>query len=378
MEVKVTIGGDFCITRENMNKSLFSNELTELFINSDLNIVNLECPIVVNNLEKKIVKTGPNLSTSKDIFKHLKKINIHALTLANNHILDYGKEGLENTINGCKESKISYVGAGLNLSDASEPIIIKKNGIRIGLVNFCENEWTIASDDDAGANPIDLIDNIKQIKLARELADFVLVIIHGGHEYYNLPSPRMIKQYRFFAENGADAIIGHHTHCMGGYEIHDDVPIFYSLGNMLFTLPSQHESWYSGLLVELKLIKGKPISWIFHPIQQSKEDYLVTLKKGIEMDKTLNEIDGYSRIIKDESAIKVHWFSFIKRQQKTINIFSPINIIPNRYLRWMLKRIGIDDFLLKRQNLPQILNHIRCEAHKDLIVELFKIKIYNK
>ena len=378
MEVKVIVGGDFCITTEHIDKSLFSDELTELFINSDLNIVNLECPIVTNDLKKGIIKTGPNLSTSNDIFKHLRKIKIHALTLANNHILDFGREGVENTINGCKENDISHVGAGLNFSDASEPTIIIKNGIRIGLVNFCENEWTIASDNNAGANPIDIIDNIKQIKLARELSDFVLVIIHGGHEYYNLPSPRMIKQYRFFAENGADAIIGHHTHCISGYEIHNEVPIFYGLGNMLFTLPSLHECWYSGLLVELKLNKGEPISWIFHPIKQSKKDYLVALKKGIEIDKTLNEIDGYSRILNDESAFKEQWISFIKRHQKTISIFSPINIIPNRYIRGIMKLIGIDDFLLKRQNLPAILNHIRCEAHKDLIIELFNNKIYNK
>ena len=74
MEVKVTIGGDFCVTTEHINKTFFSKELMEFFINSDLNIVNLECPIVVNNLEKKIIKTGPNLSTSNDICNHLKKL----------------------------------------------------------------------------------------------------------------------------------------------------------------------------------------------------------------------------------------------------------------------------------------------------------------
>jgi len=62
----------------------------------------------------------------------------------------------------------------------------------------------------------------------------------------------MVKQYRFYAENGADAIVGHHTHCIGGYEIYKDVPIIYSLGNFLFTLPSKREEWYSGLLGAIK------------------------------------------------------------------------------------------------------------------------------
>ena len=75
-------------------------------------------------------------------------------------------------------------------------------------------------ENNIGANPIDIIDNAAQIKKAKKECDFVIVIAHGGHEYYNLPSPRMQKLYRFFAENGADIVIGHHTHCVSGHAIH--------------------------------------------------------------------------------------------------------------------------------------------------------------
>src|SRR5690606_22347516 len=106
-------------------------------------------------------------------------------------------------------------------------------------------------------NPIDIIDNVKQINEARGIADYVFVIVHGGHEFFNLPSPRMQKLYRFYAEQGADIVIGHHTHCIGGYETYKGVPIYYSLGNFLFTKQNPYEDWYLGLVLEVEIVEGK-------------------------------------------------------------------------------------------------------------------------
>ena len=117
--------------------------------------------------------------------------------------------------------------------------------MNIFIFNFCENEWSIAESDNPGANPMDIIDNANQIKYARELADYVIVIVHGGHEYYNLPSPRMQKQYRFYADQGADIVVGHHTHCISGNEVYKGVPIYYSLGNFIFT---KNKKTMSGIL----------------------------------------------------------------------------------------------------------------------------------
>jgi|SRR5690554_1876380 len=124
---------------------------------------------------------------------HLNQLNIDCVTLANNHILDYGIESINDTFDVLNNNSISNVGAGKNLTDAANPFVLEKEGVKIALVNFCENEWSIAETDSPGANPMDLIANAQQIKYARELADYVIVIVHGGHEYYNLPSPRMQK-----------------------------------------------------------------------------------------------------------------------------------------------------------------------------------------
>lgn len=372
MELKITVAGDFCITPTHVSKSLFTKELIALFKRSDINIVNLECPVVNPDLAKGINKTGPHLHTTTKIFEQLKKLHINAVTLANNHILDYGEEGLSSTIEGCRLNNIWVTGAGKNLAEASNPTIITAEGIRIALVNFCENEWSVATKNKAGANPLDLINNLKQIKDAGKIADFVLVIIHGGHEHYNLPSPRMVKTYRFFAENGAHAIIGHHPHCISGYEYHHNVPIFYSVGNMIFTMPGFRNEWKNGLIVQLQLKKGKPAQFELIPIVQEEDEYKLKLLKDPLKNIRLREVEAYSEIIANETELTKQWQQFVQLQKNNLHLFSPTENLPGRYIRAVFKKLNLNHMLMRKQNLKQILNHIRCEAHRDILTELLK------
>jgi poly-gamma-glutamate synthesis protein (capsule biosynthesis protein) len=186
----------------------------------------------------------------------------------------------------------------------------------------------------------------------------------------------MIKQSRFFAENGADAIIGHHTHCISGSEIHNGVPIFYSLGNMLFTIPNKNHEWYTGLILELEFEKSKMLKWKIHPIEQSQKDFKVSLLNGSQKERILNKVDKYSKIIKNEKEFTENWRLFIQSKKTTINIFSPISSVKMRYLKGALNRLGFNKLFLKNDYLKQILNHIRCEAHKDVVTAIIKDEIY--
>jgi len=177
--MNLLISGDFCITPDFLEKNLFDPSVVELFNQSDYNIVNLECPITQDNANNKILKTGPHLCTDERICCHLKKININAVTLANNHLLDYGEKGLCDTLNTLQSQNISFVGGGKNIAEASKPLFIENNNLRIAVINFCENEWSIATNDCGGANPLDIVDNTNQIKEAKQKADFVIVIAHG-------------------------------------------------------------------------------------------------------------------------------------------------------------------------------------------------------
>ena len=240
--MEISVSGDVYIAPELTGAVAAGEDLIRLMSGFDFNIVNLECPVVLDEGPRKIYKTGPHLKADASIFGFLRQLNVGVVTLANNHILDYGEKGLRQTLDTCGREGVLTVGAGMSLAEASAPLILEKSGIKVAIVNFCENEWSTASSTAAGANPMDFVDNLGQIRKARGMADFVIAVVHGGHERYNLPSPRMAKTYRFYAENGADAVIGHHTHCVSGFEIHGGVPIAYGLGfgldNAAFPAPT--------------------------------------------------------------------------------------------------------------------------------------------
>ena len=373
--ISILIGGDFCVTKEYLNNNLFSKSIIEIFSHSDLNIVNLECPVLTNNRNNIIYKTGPNLSTTTGILKTLKQLNISSVTLANNHILDYEWKGLNTTLDFLSQNDISSVGAGVDLLNASIPLIIEKSGIRIAIVNFCENEWSTATSNSAGANPFDLINNLNQIKNAKSKADYVIVIIHGGHEYYNLPSPRMQKQYRFFAENGADMIIGHHPHCISGNEIHNGIPIFYSLGNFLFTLDSKHNDWYTGLILQLNINKNE-MDWELLPIRQDKETFSVTLLQGEEKNKVIKRVKEYSKVIVNKTLLLENWEKLVlKKYKEKIGVFSPINLFGKNRIKGLFRKLKLDNIFERDNHYASMLNNIRCEAHFDLSIEAIKMKL---
>lgn len=368
------IAGDFYIADNFRNQQLVNNSVEKMFVSADYRIVNLEAPLTDNAPKNRIIKTGPHLRCNAETtISYLKQLKVDMVALANNHILDYGEKGMIETLAILEKNKIDYVGAGINLNNAVKPKTIDINGIRIDILNFAENEWSIAEESKPGANPLDIIENVRQIKAAKVTHDKVICIIHGGHEYCHFPSPRMVRQYRFYVENGADAIVGHHTHCMSGYEIYNDAPIIYSLGNFLFTLPSGMEERYIGLLAILRIEKEKPISFNLFPIAQEKDTCRVALLNNTQKEAVMNQIKEINKAIADEDLLKKKWDEFvIKKSDQYLDGLSPISAISNRYIRGGFNRLGISKLLLNKNYLKNVLNLARCEAHLDTMKSIIK------
>lgn len=373
--MKILLTDDLVINKE-YSQSSISDSVITLFKQSDLNIVNLEGPITSST--SKILKTGPHLKSHKESTQNiLKDLDVDIVTLANNHVLDYDEEGVADTLEFCHENKIRTVGAGNNLEEASKTLYFDSAEGKIAIVNFAENEWSSATEKTAGANPMDIIDNAKQIKEAKQSADYVFVIVHGGHEYYNLPSPRMQKQYRFYADQGADAIICHHTHIISGYEEYKNVPIAYGLGNFLFTLPYKYEGFHNGVIAELTVTKNDPIQFKPQFVKQDsnshylsfcKEDTLLTIKQ---------EFLDISNQIKNRIFLEEKWNEFINSKSNTyLQALSGYSLFPNKYLRFVLKRLGFS--LINKNKAKILLNHIRCESHRELSIEVLKRYLYEK
>lgn len=361
--MKLLITGDLAITQPYNSSSQLDKSVINLFAESNINIVNLEAPVTES--ASKILKTGPHLkSDRKSVTDIVRLLNVKVATLANNHLLDYGEQGVADTLTFCKNLGIETVGGGMNLHEASKTLYLNSEEGKIAIVNFAENEWASATPDNAGANPMNVIDNTRQIKAAKEIANYVIVIIHGGHEYYNLPSPRMVNQYHFYAEQGADLIVGHHTHCISGSEIYKGVPIFYSLGNFLFNIDNPNETWYNGFILSVKIKEGKLYSQIY-PVSQSKQTFKLTLMTGSEKVEVLNRIECYNQIIQDNKKLLDKWNKYVEDKSKQyLNYWGSLSFISNRYIKAVFNKVNLN--FINKTTLILYLNLMRCEAHSDM------------
>lgn len=372
--IKILIGGDYCphgrVSEliESENSDDIFKEIIPLTKNSDYSIINFECPVVTGK-SKPIIKYGPNLSTSPKAIKAIKNAGFNMVTLANNHFFDYGLEGVKETLETCSNFGIATVGGGENLGKAIKIEYITIKDKVVAFINCCEHEFSIATETEGGSNPLNPITNYYQILEARKKADYIIVIVHGGHEYYQLPSPRMKETYRFFINAGADAVINHHQHCYSGYEIYNEKPIFYGLGNFCFDWEGKRDSiWNEGYLVELKLDESS-ISYHLHPYIQGNDDAGIVMMNDEKSNKFENNIQRLNSIIKDHSLLKkaAEEYSLVEGK-KMCSILEPYT---NRYLYALLRR-NIIPSLITKKKLLAIRNIIECEAHNDKLTTYLK------
>ena len=213
----------------------------------DLNLVQWETPLA--SKEDPIMKSGPNLNSTPGTEQIIVQAGFHVALLANNHTGDHGPENVMETIRILKKAGLQTVGAGRNLREANSPLELERAGKKIQIFNFAEHEFGIAGPEKAGTAPIDPVSNLQAVRKAAAECDFVIVVLHGGHEYNPFPSPRMIEFYRALADAGASAVFGCHTHCPEAVEFHNGTPIVYSPGNFYFPkIESRMKVWNTGYL----------------------------------------------------------------------------------------------------------------------------------
>lgn len=364
--MKILVTGDLAIAVPFDADLQIGDQIKKLFSDSDLNIVNLESPVTESN--NGIHKTGPHLKGDKNaIEKTLDALKIDIAVLANNHMRDYGEKGIADTLDFLNKNKIRHTGAGMNLEEASKTLFIETKAGKIAIINFAENEWNSAKKNQAGTNPMDLITNAEQIAEAAKNADITLVIVHGGHENYELPSPETRKRYRFYAEQGADIVIAHHTHCISGFEIHKDIPIYYSLGNFLFpTKKQENEKWYQGLILQLEINKGN-IEHQSIPVILDKKNHFFELANDAEKENINNRIIELNKIISNDLKLEEAWEKFVDKRKKEVSkIWSPLFFIKNKYLQLIINKLNIR--FLNKKILSAQLSRIRCEAHREIAI----------
>lgn len=168
----------------------------------------------------------------------LQEMRIDGVTLANNHALDFGQEALLDTCEVLDQAGILHTGAGANLAAAKEPVIIEKDGIRVGVIGTTrvipEAGWAAGNSHPGMLSTYDATVVLAEIKELRENCDVVVVMVHWGIERDEKPQEYQRTLGKQYIDAGADLVVGSHPHVLQGIEFYNGRPIVYSLGNFVF------------------------------------------------------------------------------------------------------------------------------------------------
>lgn len=370
--IKVAIGGDICPTRANMScfiagdANAVFHDLMDDFLEADLSVVNLECPLTDN--ENRIAKDGPNLRAPVAAIEAIRKAGIDVLNLANNHILDQGTGGLESTLRAAEAAGIATVGAGRNLEYARRILIRSVGGIRIGILGVAEHEFSIATATSPGANPLDLIDMVRNISAQRRNIDYLVVLLHGGNETYPFPSPRLQDTCRFLVEQGANAVVCQHSHCVGCCEEYRGGHIVYGQGNLVFDSSNPTLGWNEGVLVCLHISEDGKSSMELVPFEQSRGGPGARKMTPDAAHALLQAIAERSKNLQIPGFIQEQWRQFCcERRHWYLS-----KVLGHGRILSRLNRHGyLVKWLYSAASRLVLENIIRCEAHRDVLETIF-------
>ena len=378
----ICLGGDIVPPTKNQKAfcdgdidKLIDDNLQGVLNVSDVNILNLETPLC--DKLTPIAKCGPNLHTPSACVRGLRTMNITALGCANNHILDYGCEALIRTTKLCNEWGIDVFGIGKKLQEAAKPYIIEKNGRRVGVYACAEHEFSIATETCAGANPYDALYSFDHVTALKTECDYVIVMFHGGKEYYRYPSPDIQRICRRFVEKGADLVVTQHTHCIGCRENYKDGVIIYGQGNFLFDQSAfgDKESYANGLLLKITLSAHNTVEEL--PVIL-RDDGSLSLATQKDREKIITGYKKRSQEIITEGFVDDNYdkfaLSYIEEYLRIPLGYLNTNII----LRVLNRLLGRKIFFLftNRRHRLYLLNTIECEAHRELFIRGLKRLIY--
>lgn len=348
--MRITVGADISIKdswqlfNEADEKSLFS-DVIDVLKGSDRAVVNLECAITESNTPIK--KIGPNLKAPLNTAKVLKSIGVTDCVLSNNHIFDYGKEGVLDTISNLEKYGISYTGFGKNELDSRKNHIITDGKIKVALISVCEHEYSYALPNRMGARPYDPYDTNDDIVDAKKNADYVIVTYHGGKEDCRYPSPRLLKVCRSMVKHGADVVLCQHSHAIGCYEKYLNGHILYGQGNFHFVCKEYEDArdcgqmWNTGLLAVIDITDTLNITFLPTIVDGCG----IRLANEGEKDKILGELKKRSDSLLDGTWLE-KWREFALSQER-------YKVIPPELYE-------------------EIAHYFDCEAHTDACREIYK------
>lgn len=214
------------------------SEVKPYFKSSDISMINLETPVSKRG-EREKNKQFTFRANPYAIRNLTKASGINFVSLANNHVLDYGRIAFLDTLDFLKKEKIHKAGAGENIKKASAAVIVEKNGHKIAILASSRvvpfKTWFAEINRSGVASTYNTDIIKKEIKDARKKADIVIVYVHWGNERAEFPIKIQKDLAKTYIDCGADIVVGSHPHVLEGIELYKKGIIAYSLGNFVFT-----------------------------------------------------------------------------------------------------------------------------------------------
>ncbi len=367
----ILIGADVVPTKNNVELfktgnivGLIGEKLTEELRGAEYRIFNLEVPLC--DRADPITKLGPHLIAPTAAVNGYSQLGADLLTLANNHILDQGSQGLQSTAEVLNRAGIAYVGIGENCDEAAKPFVFEFAGKKIGVYACAEHEFSIAGRDSAGANPFDPLFSPDHVEELKRRTHFVIVLYHGGKEHYRYPSPNLQRTCQRLVDKGADLVVCQHSHCIGCEEKYENGTIIYGQGNFVFD-DSERECWQTGLLVRVA--------------EDFKVSYLPVVKQGCsvrsaereEGEKILHDFADRSEEIKTSGVIETKYREFADNfLPYYLRALAGNRSVFSRAINKITKGRLLQRYLSKtycKSNFVAISNFVDCEAHRELLLQ---------
>lgn len=371
---KVIFFGDF-VTNHNKHLSL-SGELIHLLNTCDLKVANFEVPVVSKG--RPVSKSGPNICQDIESVDWLKERSFSAVSLANNHIMDYGEEGLKATLQ--KFEQVPCMGAGFWKDAYKVNEFYLSDGIKIGVICCTHHEFGVLDDKFSRGGEIGCAwvlhpNVISLIQEGKNKFDYLVVMPHAGVEYMEQPLPEWREIYRLFIDLGADAVVASHPHVPQGWEFYKSKPICYSLGNFCFerkNLSHVPEHWYESLCCILNISAPHTAEMEIRPIVFRQSEGYICDNPAKEFADYLSRINS---ILSDEDRYMDYVNQYVLRLlPHYMGLFSRGGFVTGRFQKEYIKGF-IEGFQGKGfWRYEHALNNIQCESHRWAILRALKLK----
>lgn len=354
--MRILILGDICPTPHTepyfagVDMEALFGDFPRIVGQHDATLINLECAIT--DSEHKIKKFGPNLKAPVQMAQVLKKLGVDCCSLSNNHIFDFGIPGYLDTIAALDAQGICYTGFGENAADARKNFYLEQDGQRICVIAVCEHEYSYALPDRMGSRGFDPFETIADIRKAKEEADRVIVLYHGGKELCPYPSPRLQKACRAMVKAGADVVTCQHSHCIGCYEAFEGGHIVYGQGNFHFVklFGSSPACWDTGISISYDTASNA-LSLIPHRVTETG----IAPAQGEDAQNILAEMAQRDASLQDGNWLR-GWQAFCEENRE--------------FYTAVIANAMVEGASPSKNHL--FAHYLDCEAHRDVWQELFK------